>query len=512
MKRRLAIMGIAGLALIASAGAFAYEMRYPATRWIAAADRGLFVLPPARHPYDLLDAFLRSATEEIQANVSKAGGMQSSMTKHLPGLKIEAINTNNFGEVADSTWFTNRIGRYGPKPCEVAKLMSGCTLDSAGPLVVREASTGSNAPVLLVEDRAGARFIFISDAADAPGKMSSPAAAASLILSAAGYNAALHCPAAIDRGALSIADDSKLMGEYGKTGPLTADELTKLLEKQPQQMRGVAIRIPDGRPIGRFSFSKRPYGDKNDLMRHQDRRELRGLRIFSAFIGWVSISERTPYDTFVEAAGNAGYVEHWLLNLTEIAEPSQPFNPLGAGASGGNPAFALMTPYDAFWAARIVSLFSDQMIDAIVAAANYPDAGEAQKAVGGLKLRRDALAKKWFGAMSPLDDFIISSADGAMKVSCSDLVVIAQASDRRYRAELTTPYGRAIVVPWQEGSSCDFNLGDGAMKALADDGRVHELIVQAKDADDRWWLPPVKLFVEAKDGVPTIVGLGRRMH
>jgi hypothetical protein len=93
-----------------------------------------------------------------------------------------------------------------------------------------------------------------------------------------------------------------------------------------------------------------------------------------------------------------------------------------------------------------------------------------------------------------------------MKVSCSDL-----ASGRSYRARLTTPYERAIIVPWQDKSSCDFDLGEGAINALAD-GRVHELFLEARGTSDSWWLHAVKLFVQTIDGVPAIIGLDRHKN
>ncbi len=76
------------------------------------------------------------------------------------------------------------------------------------------------------------------------------------------------------------------------------------------------------------------------------------------------------------------------------------------------------------------------------------------------------------------------AAGGAANVACTDLVVssrVAPSSARRYRAQLISPYGRAVVAPWQESATCAFVFGDDAMTTL-DDGRPYEIEWQAKDA------------------------------
>jgi hypothetical protein len=270
--------------------------------------------------------------------------------------------------------------------------------------------------------------------------------------------------------------------------------------------------MPKGRPVGRFDFTGRRSSDKNDKIRHQDRRELRGLRIFSSFIGWANINARSTYDTFLETADGRGYLEHWFLNLTEISKPGETPKPAGTGASMQNGAFARMTPRDALWAANLVARFTDPVIDAIIAAAKYTDAHEARKAADDLKMRRSAIEKKWFAMLSPLDDFVLSPENDGVKVTCSDLALNSSQpapSERLYRAELTTPYGRAIVVPWQESASCAFTLDGEGMKSL-DNGRLYELLLESKDAKNRWWLPAVKLLVRAEEKGVALEGIERR--
>ncbi len=513
MKKLFLTSVFTSFIFLASWAAGAYELRYPPVRWMADLDRTLQTLPALRYAYDPLDGYLHGTKDEIRALTSAAAGLAGMSRKYLPGLKVEAIDTNNFEEVADSSWFTNRIGRTGVSTEDIAAYMAGGCPELKGPILVHEAAEGGDTPALLVDDSAGAGFILHPDPPDAQGIESARATAAALILHAAGYNAAPHCPVTVDRGSLTIASGARRLGRYGERSELTREALGKLLEHQPHSTRAVAARIPEGLPVGRFAFAGRLFIDKNDRLRHQDRRELRALRLFSAFIGWVKISGRSAFDVFAGGEDGEGYMQHWLLNLTDIEEPGSEPNLMNAGASLTNEAFAIMTSRDAYWATRLIADFTDPLIDAIISAAHYADESQASKDAQGLKSRRDAIAVKWFGELSPLDDFSLATEGGVITVSCTDLAVKAAdaQSKRRYRARLTTPYGRAIIVPWREAETCSFTIDGDALQGLTD-GRIYELDLQAKDATDEWWLPAVTLLVRAKGQALSLAGLEWRMR
>ncbi len=514
MKRAIGLTCILAFILLCPGPASSYDLRYPPQRWLVDPDRAPQLPPSKRLRFDPLDGFLLSTEQDLQAMSSAFAGVAGMPTKYLPGMGVEAIDTNNFEEVADSAWFANRIGRFGADPAAVRKSLAGCGPDLGGPLVVREAATGRASPTILAEDRRGTAFIVHFDPADAPGHVSSPATAAALILANAGYPVAIHCPVTIDRGALTLGEGARLLSKYGKSGALTQGQLASFLKDLPAKLRAVAIRLPEGRPVGHFAFAGRRSADHNDRLRHQDRRELRGLRLFSAFIGWISISNRTTYDAFVAAEGGRGLYDHWLLNLTDVRDVAETFNPSGFGASLPNEAFALMTPKDAFWAARLIGRFSDPLIDAIVAAAQYPEAKAAHAAAAGLKARRDSITRKWFAEQSPLDDFRFSAEQGALSVSCTDLSAIAadpKAPSRRYRARLTTPFERAVIIPWRESEACAFSSQDEAIRSL-DPGRVYELWLQARDEGEPWWPPAVKLLVRARPEGAALEGLQWRVR
>jgi hypothetical protein len=76
------------------------------------------------------------------------------------------------------------------------------------------------------------------------------------------------------------------------------------------------------------------------------------------------------------------------------------------------PAFNLMDDADAFWAASIVSRFSDEMIRAIVDTGRLSNERAAKTLADIIIKRRDKVVAYWLTRTNPLDRFEVSSANG----------------------------------------------------------------------------------------------------
>ena len=70
-----------------------------------------------------------------------------------------------------------------------------------------------------------------------------------------------------------------------------------------------------------------------------------------------------------------------------------------------NPAFTRMDAADAFWAARIVSRFTDEMLRAIVAEGEISDPEAAAYLTDVIITRRDKVVNYWISRTNPLDRF-----------------------------------------------------------------------------------------------------------
>jgi hypothetical protein len=102
------------------------------------------------------------------------------------------------------------------------------------------------------------------------------------------------------------------------------------------------------------------------------------------------------------------YIRPWILvNYWEGAKSvgrfeGDFFDPIEWRPEYPNPAFNNMRADDAFWAARLVSKFSNEAIRAIVAKAQYSEDGAAEHIVATLIKRRDKVLRAWLTAVNPL--------------------------------------------------------------------------------------------------------------
>ena len=108
------------------------------------------------------------------------------------------------------------------------------------------------------------------------------------------------------------------------------------------------------------------------------------------------------------------YVRPWILVDYESERyPSAGrfeadfFDPVAWRPEYPNPAFDNMRADDAFWAARLVSRFSDEAIRAVVAKARYSDARAAAHLTETLIKRRDKVLKTWLTGVNPIVDPVL---------------------------------------------------------------------------------------------------------
>ncbi len=171
----------------------------------------------------------------------------------------------------------------------------------------------------------------------------------------------------------------------------------------------IVSRFADGKPLGNFRYYGTRPDDPNDIFPHEHRRELRGARVFAAWLNHDDSRGINSLDMLEQADGKS-YVKHYMFDFGSImgsgtifAQRHRPGNeyilewkpgwltlatlglyvrpwmlidypdvPPAVGRFEGdafdpekwkpeypNTAFDNMRPDDAFWAARIVSKFSD---------------------------------------------------------------------------------------------------------------------------------------------------------
>ena len=245
--------------------------------------------------------------------------------------------------------------------------------------------------------------------------------------------------------------------------------------------RVLASRFADGAPLGNFRYYGTRPDDPNDIVPHEHRRELRAARVFGA---WLNHDDSRGVNSLdmLQTDGGRRYVKHYMFDFGSIMGsgtvfaqrhragneyivewapgwltlatlglytragctstiPTCPpsvgrfeatlFDPLKWRPEYPNTAFDNMRADDAFWAARIVSRFSDADIRAIVAKARYSDPRATDYITATLIERRNKVLRTWLTAVNPLVDFALS-ADG--ELTFTNAAVAMRASRRRRRA------------------------------------------------------------------------------
>ena len=236
--------------------------------------------------------------------------------------------------------------------------------------------------------------------------------------------------------------------------------LDHVLERVPVRPDGsvqvVASRALPGKPLGPFFYCGTRSDDPNDIFPHQHRRELRGLRLFAAWLNHDDTRSINSLDTYF-SQGDQGYVRHHLIDFgsclgsgsvriqsrragneyivewkpmlksalslglwdrpwRSVSYPDYPavgrfesnfFNPIRWKPEYPNPAFDRMRPDDAFWATRIIMRFTDEMLQSIVRTGRILDPDAENYVVETLIRRKEKIVRNYLSRMNPLDRFQI---------------------------------------------------------------------------------------------------------
>ncbi len=416
---------------------------------------------------------------------------------HVP----PAANVNALDEVPNSTWFTNRIGLYPTAPEKAAQGPGqGVGPDRSDPWTVISAKTEGLSTGFNIRDAKGERYLIKFDPPGLTGTTTAAGVITGRILHAAGYNVPDDNVVFFRREDVRVGDGVLLTEEDGTERSMSEADLDDLLARVDRPAdgtwRAISSRFLPGVPVGPFEWVGRRKDDPNDRVSHENRRELRGLRIFSAWLCHYDTKQLNTLDTYVEE-DERGFVRHHLIDFAStlgvgatglspqrcfehdvdfvamlgravslglhqdpwrrIQRPegldevgyleSEEFDPRSFKPLQSNGAFANMTDRDAYWAAKILSAFRDDHLRAIVARGQYRNPGAAAWVARVLAERRDEIARVWFDRLPPLDFFTTAGSI----VGFHDLGVergIYPGRSARYRARIAAVTADRRTSEW----------------------------------------------------------------
>lgn len=404
---------------------------------------------------------------------------------------LRSANVNVFDEVPDSAFFTNRHARTALSKDGLSKGYSeNAGPDLSGDLIVSGGEIAGLHPSYFVKDARGDSYLLKFDSAENPELATSAELIGSRFYHALGYNVPQYTLAVISAGKLKAGEGAQFRDDSGFLKPLTQEELDEYLLFAPQTADGAyrvsASKIIAGESKGYFSFSGRRKNDPEDVINHRDRREIRALSVFSAWLNNTDVSENNTLDVLVTENGKT-FLKHYLIDfnaslgsahrgvkpptfgheyLADFCEITKSFLTLGflekpwqkrwreAGEKPNDSAvigyldnrefdagrykvqlpyeaFKRLTRADGFWAAKQIRTFSDEDIRAIVAAGKITSAEDAAYIEKFLIERRDLIVKHWFSEANPLDEFKVENGSLVFK----DLAVeagLVKADSRLY--------------------------------------------------------------------------------
>jgi hypothetical protein len=406
----------------------------------------------------------------------------------------DSVNVNAFDEVPDSSFFENRIGLRPMSPEEFARGSCGpADVTPVPPWTVTGAKPNGQNPGFLIKDASGRRFLLKFDGLVQPERATSADVIGSILYHAAGYHAPCNRIVQFERGVLRIDSSATSEDSAGNARRIVESDVDLVLSK--------AVRLPDGRfrasaslflpgrPIGPFRYEGTRDDDPNDVVPHEDRRELRGGYVLAAWLNHFDAREQNTLDVWIETGGGRGYVRHYYLDfgdcfgslwdwdgisrrlgpsgyfkLDHIARDlvtlglaerpwetarfgragavfgyfgdPQPFDPDAWFPGYPNPAFSRRQERDSAWMARILARIGREHLRAAVAEAKFSDPSVARELMRVLLARRERILRRFLSSVSPLTQPQLSEPD-QREVCLSDLATysgIVPRELRQYRA------------------------------------------------------------------------------
>jgi hypothetical protein len=394
-------------------------------------------------------------------------------TFHPPELEDpipRAMNTNTLGEVPDSSWFQNRIGTRELSLEELERGPEGEAPSAREPLVIVAAKASGITPGFTVRDSENRIYFIKFDPKEHPNLSTGADVISKGFFHAIGYNVPASFILYLRPEDLRIDPAARIRLPGNKVVPMDRDFLTQTLDRAGHhpdgRVRAVASLAVPGRVVGPIVFYGTRPDDPNDVIPHQHRRELRGYRLFCA---WLNHDDSRAINTLDSYTGDLGrgHLRHYLIDFgstlgsgsdhSRHIAPQDPrsgneyvvdfddvwraaytfglqdrawrkvsylypddaeigrieadfFEPEAWRPEYPNPAFDRMLGDDAFWAAKIVARFSDEAVRALVAVGDYQSKDSERTLAEILIQRRDKVVSYGFRQVNPLDDFSVDEA------------------------------------------------------------------------------------------------------
>jgi hypothetical protein len=415
-------------------------------------------------------------------------------------------------------------------------------------------------PGFTAKDANGDTWFISFDDPDSPDGSTAEVVVASKLFWALGYNQIEMFLTTLDPAKVVIDPAATKRRPSGNRTEFTRDDLEEMLERAARNPDGTyrvaAGRLLAGKVLGGFRFAGTRPDDPNDVVPHEHRRELRALRVFGAWTNLTDLRATNTLDTLVTENGR-GIVKHYLqdvgstfgmanrpnewsfgwehliemkasrdrlLSFGFALSPWQTipyaknrtighfegdhFDPVRWKPQTPDAAFVEMRGDDAFWAARRVMAFSDDLIRAAVRTAQYRDSAAELQLASVLIKRRDAIGRAYLTAINPVVEPTLDAAGTLTFANAATAggVAAAPAGYRAAWSRFDNTTGETTPLGESRGTTASI----AAPRALPDalDAFI-EVDIAAEGAAEPAWAEPVRTFFRRTRDGWKLVGLER---
>jgi hypothetical protein len=288
--------------------------------------------------------------------------------------------------------------------------------------------------------------------------------------------------------------------------------------------------------IGPFRYHGTRDDDPNDVIAHEDRRELRGGRILAAWIDHFDAREQNSMDSWIAAPGKGpesspGHVLHHYLdtsdclgsewNWDEISRrlgysyiidwgdigadfitlgiPTRPWDRVERAPGRKlfayfdvknfvpdewkneypNPAFSRMTERDGAWMARILAGFTPEMVRTLAKMGNFTDPGDTSYLAEILEGRLERILDRYLTRVSPMADVRVEGADRLCAVNLAERRGVREPARFRYVASWSR--GGLPVARTAGGAVCVTLPHVASDQGPPDDAAERSVVVRLED-------------------------------
>lgn len=381
----------------------------------------------------------------------------------------EAVNVNSFDEVPDSAWFTNRLG---VRAMDAAELLRGaCStsqlLDTSnlppGAWVIDKGKQNGSSAGFRVNIPGKGKYLLKSDD-PIPERPSAASVIGADVYHAVGFNFSCEQIVYIKPSVLKLTPGLTMVDNTERVRPFDQAALDELLSKvthKGEYLRFQASAWLEGSLLGPFRYEKTRSDDPNDVIPHQDRRELRGGRVLAAWLDHFDAREQNSMDAWMadrkdQPDSSPGHVVHFYLDTSDCLGSEWAWEPISrrlgysyvfdwgdvardfvtlgiplrpwdtvSHAPGQeifgffdaehfvpdewkneypNHAFSRMTERDGAWMARILARMTPDLVTAVATAGQFSNPSNTTYLADILEARLAKVLDRYLTRLSPIAD------------------------------------------------------------------------------------------------------------